>query len=111
KYQPGDEATLVFSTPFNGKLLITLEGDKMLEYHYLMTDKKSAMLKIPVKEGYLPNIYVTATLFRPLDDGGIPLTVGHGFAALIVEKEGTRLPVAIEAPERSRSKTQQTIAV
>ena len=111
KYQPGDDAKLVFTTPFNGNLLITIEGDKLFEYRYLKTDKKSAMLTIPVKENYMPNVYITATLFRPLDDGSIPLTVGHGFIPLNVEKAGTILPVTITAPEKSRSKTKQTIIV
>ena len=111
KYQPGEDATLVFTTPFNGRLLVTIEGDKMLEYRYLVTDKKSAMIKLPVKESYMPNVYVTATLFRALDDGSIPLTVGHGFISLSVEKNETKLPLTISAPEKSRSKTKQTITV
>ena len=111
KYKPGDDATVVFTTPFNGKLLVTVEGDKMIEYRYLVTDKKSAMMKIPVKESFMPNVYITATLFRPLDDGNIPITVGHGFIHVPVEKEGTRLPLTIIATEKSRSKTKQTITV
>src|SRR4029079_1679662 len=45
KYKPGDDATAVFTTPFNGRLLVTIECDKMIEYHYLNTEKKSAMLR------------------------------------------------------------------
>ena len=111
KYKPGDEAIVVFSTPFNGRLLVTIECNNVIEYRYLDTEKKSALLKLPVKESYLPNVYVTATLFRPLDDGSIPLTVGHGFAVLKVEKDDTRLPVTILAVEKSRSKTKQTVTV
>ena len=111
KYMPGDDAVIVFTTPFNGKLLVTIEGDKLLEYRYINTEKKSAMLKIPIKETYLPNIYITATLFRPLDDGSILLTVGHGFIPLIVEQKNTVLPISIIAQEKSRSKTKQTITV
>jgi uncharacterized repeat protein (TIGR01451 family) len=111
KYKPGDDATVVFTTPFNGKLLVTIEGDKLLDYRYLVTDKKSAMIKIPVKESFMPNVYITATLFRQLDDGSIPLTVGHGFIYMPVEKEGTRLPLTIIASEKSRSKTKQTIKI
>jgi len=111
KYKPGEDANLVFTTPFNGKILVTIEGDKILEYRYLVTDKKSAMMKLPVKESYMPNVYITATLFRPLDDGSIPLTVGHGFIPLIVEKEDSRIPLTITAVEKSRSKTKQTITV
>lgn len=111
KYKPGEDATIVFTTPFNGKLLVTIEGDRMLEYRYLVTDKKSAMIRLPIKETYMPNVYVTATVFRPLDEGSIPLTVGHGFMPLHVENAGTKLPVTITAAAKSRSKTKQTITV
>ena len=111
KYTIGDKAHILFKAPFNGKLLVTIECDKVIEYRYLTTDKKAAVLDIPVKESYMPNVYITATLFRSLDDGSIPLTVGHGFLPLLVEKEGSKLPVTIVAEEKSRSKTKQTIKV
>jgi uncharacterized protein YfaS (alpha-2-macroglobulin family) len=111
KYNPGDKANVLFTTPFSGKLLVTVECDKVLEYYYLNTDKKSAKLTLNVKDSYLPNVYVTATLFRPLDDGSIPLTVGHGFAPMIVNPDKNHLPVTIVAPAQSRSKTKQTIKI
>ncbi|HRH64939.1 MAG TPA: MG2 domain-containing protein [Bacteroidia bacterium] len=111
KYAIGDKAHILFKAPFNGRLLVTIECDNVIEYRYLNTDKKAAMLDLPVKEGYLPNVYITATLFRSLDEGSIPLTVGHGFLPLIVERAGSRLPVSITAAEASRSKTKQTIKI
>ncbi|MBK6839193.1 MAG: alpha-2-macroglobulin family protein [Bacteroidetes bacterium] len=111
KYKVGDKAHILFKAPFNGRLLVTIECDKVIEYRYLNTDKKAAVLDLHVKEGYMPNVYITATLFRSLDDGSIPLTVGHGFLPLIVEKDGSHLPVTILAEEKSRSKTKQTIKV
>jgi uncharacterized protein YfaS (alpha-2-macroglobulin family) len=59
----------------------------------------------------LPNVYITATLFKPLSDDAIPLTVAHGFAPLFVEKSSDKLPVTIVAVEKSRSKTKQNITV
>jgi uncharacterized protein YfaS (alpha-2-macroglobulin family) len=111
KYNPGDKANILFTTPFIGKLLVTVECDKVLEYYYLNTDKKTAKLNLAVKDSYLPNVYINATLFRPLDDGAIPLTVGHGFAAMIVNADKNKLPVTITAPAQSRSKTKQTIKI
>lgn len=111
KYQPGSKASLLFKTPFAGTLLVTIERGKLYEYHYLETDKKAASLSIDIKEDYLPNIYVSATLFRPLDDGSMPLTVAHGVVSLSVEKPVTRLPLTIIAPSKSRSKTKQTVKI
>lgn len=110
-YTIGDVATVVFKTPFNGRMLITTECNNVLSYHYLNTDKKSAVFKLPIKKEFLPNVYLTATLFRPLDDGAIPLTTAHGFACLMVQQNGNRLPLTIKAPEKIRSKSKQTITI
>jgi alpha-2-macroglobulin len=111
KYNPGDKASILFKTPFQGRLLVTVERDKVLDYYVLETDKKSAVLSLPIRENYLPNVYISATLIKPLDDGSLPLTVAHGYANLTVEKTSNILPLTIEAPEKSRSKTKQTITV
>ena len=111
KYAPGENAKILFKTPFAGKLLVTLERNNVIDYFYLTTDKRSAELVLPVKEEYLPNIYITATLFRPLDDGNIPLTAGHGIIPLHVEKASNKSPVTISAVNQSKSKTKQTIKI
>ncbi|MBS1536240.1 MAG: alpha-2-macroglobulin family protein [Bacteroidetes bacterium] len=111
KYNIGDKASILFKTPFAGKLLVTIERNKVLEYFYLETDKKSALLTLPIKEEYLPNVYVTATLFKPVDDGTMPLTVATGFQPIIVDKPSSRIPVSITVAEKSRSNTKQTITV
>ncbi len=111
EYQVGDKAKILFKTPFNGKLLVTIETDGLLEHRYLTTDKKGAVLEIPIKQDLLPNFYVSATLFRPLDDGTIPLTVAHGYLPVKVSQASTRLPVSIVAAATSRSKLKQTITV
>ncbi|MBI3257895.1 MAG: alpha-2-macroglobulin family protein [Ignavibacteriae bacterium] len=111
KYGIGEKASILFKTPFAGKLLVTVERNKVFEHFYLETDKKSAMLTLPIKEEYLPNIYITATLFKPIDDGTMPLTVATGFHPIIVEKPSSRIPVTISVAEKSRSNTKQTITV
>lgn len=50
-------------------------------------------------------------MFRPLDDGTIPLTVAHGYLPVKVSQASTRLPVSIVAAATSRSKLKQTITV
>lgn len=110
-YQPGDKAEILLKSPFNGKLLITVERDKVYEYYYVNTDKKAASITIPVKESYLPNVYITATAIRPVSDNQIPLTVARGYVPLKIEKASNKLNVLISANERSRSKMNQTIQV
>ncbi|NVO30787.1 alpha-2-macroglobulin family protein [Hymenobacter lapidiphilus] len=111
KYEPGQTAHLLLKTPFPGRVLVTVERDRVLDHFYVDTDEKSAKVDIPIRGGHVPNIYVTATAIRPIKDNRLPLTVARGFVPLTVEKPGSRLSVAIKAPELSRSQTMQTIEV
>ncbi|WP_460675741.1 alpha-2-macroglobulin family protein [Hymenobacter coalescens] len=112
KYQPGDKATLLLKTPFPGRVLVTVERNRVFEHFYVDTDEKSARVTVPITAAHVPNVYVTATAIRPISaDSKVPLTVARGFVPLTVEKPGTHLPVAIKAPAQSRSQTWQTVEV
>ncbi|RSK40930.1 alpha-2-macroglobulin family protein [Hymenobacter perfusus] len=111
KYEPGDVAHLLLKTPFPGRVLVTVERDRVLDHFYVTTDEKSAKVDVPIRGNHVPNIYVTATAIREIKDNRLPLTVARGFVPLTVEKPGARLQVAIKAPARSRSQTAQTIEV
>jgi uncharacterized protein YfaS (alpha-2-macroglobulin family) len=111
KYEVGDEAKVLLKTPFAGRLLVTVERNRVFEHFYVDTDKKSASVTIPIKKEYLPNAYISATLIKPLDDGSIPLTVAHGFAPFNVERKESLLPLEISAAAKTGTKTKQTITV
>ncbi|HEX8429089.1 alpha-2-macroglobulin family protein [Hymenobacter sp.] len=111
KYQPGETANLLLKTPFPGRILVTVERDRVLDHFYVNTDEKSAQISIPIQGGHVPNIYVTATAIRAITDNRLPLTVARGFVPLVVEKPETKLAVAIKAPELSRSQVWQTVEV
>ncbi|WP_197070480.1 alpha-2-macroglobulin family protein [Hymenobacter sp. DG25B] len=111
KYQPGETAHLLLKTPFPGRVLVTVERDRVLDHFYVNTDEKSARVSIPIRAGHVPNVYVTATAIREIKDNRLPLTVARGFVPLMVEKPEARLKVAIKAPAQSRSQTWQTIEV
>ncbi len=113
KYQVGDEANILFKTPFAGKLLVTIEKNNVLEYYQLDTDKKSASLKLKIKDDFLPNIYVSATLIRPLtiEFNHLPLTVAHGYLPILAEKQSHKMPIEISIPATCRSQTKQNIKV
>jgi uncharacterized protein YfaS (alpha-2-macroglobulin family) len=111
KYEPGETAQLLLKTPFPGRVLVTVERNRVLDHFYVDTDQKSAQVRVPIRAGYAPNIYVTATAIRPITDNTLPLTVARGFVPLTVEKPGTHLAVSLKAASLSRSQTFQTIEV
>jgi hypothetical protein len=96
-YETGDKVKVLFKAPFNGKLLVTVERNKVLEHHWLTIDNKSAEWSFSVSDAHLPNIYITATLIRALDNTNLPLTVAHGFAPVPVLNEDSKLPVEVVA--------------
>ena len=111
KYEPGETAHLLLKTPFPGRVLVTVERNRVLNSFYVTTDEKSAQVDIPIRGAHVPNVYVTATAIREIRDNRLPLTVARGFVPLLVEKPGSKLAVRITAPAQSRSQTFQTIEV
>ncbi|WP_158546174.1 alpha-2-macroglobulin family protein [Adhaeribacter pallidiroseus] len=111
EYEVGEEAKILFKSPFAGKILVTVERDKVFSYHYLKTDKKAASLTLPIKDTFLPTLYITATALRPVKDNSLPLTVARGFKPVTITQKSTKLEVAITAPETSRSQRTQQIKV
>ncbi|MEO6914603.1 MAG: alpha-2-macroglobulin [Chitinophagaceae bacterium] len=110
-YMAGDKAKILFKTPFSGKMLVTMETDKVLSYQYLNVDKRTASLEMPLTAAYLPNVYVTATLVKPHDVSSIPLTVAHGFQNITVEEKNRQMAVSIVAPKAIRSGIKQRVTV
>jgi len=110
-YAPGDKARVLFQTPFSGKMLVTVERNGLFSHRYLDVVNNAAALDLPVEERFLPNVYITAVLFRKITDVTMPLMAGHGIMPLHVEKPSNKIDVAIEAPEKIRPRTRQTITV
>ena len=111
KYNVGEKANVILKAPFSGKILVTVESDKVLKHFYVNTDKRVASFELDIPDDYLPNVYLTATLFRPHKKSDMPLTVAHGFTPVIVEKSENRIPIDISAVEKSESNKTQTIHV
>ncbi len=111
EYSLGQTAKILFKTPFKGKMLVTIEGKDVLDYYYVSTDQRSAEVSIEMIEAYLPNVYITATLFKPHEETEFPLTVAHGFQSISVKDDQRNTKVSIEAVAESRSNTKQKITV
>ncbi|MFT4661453.1 MAG: hypothetical protein ACI8XB_001730 [Patiriisocius sp.] len=111
KYNVGEKANIIMSLPFSGKTLITIESDKVVKHFYKESDKKSLSMELKITEDMLPNIYISATLFRPHAISDLPLTVAHGYAPIIVNDERRNIPLEINAVASTRSKTKQKITV
>src|SRR5450432_473768 len=110
-YQTGESVRALFKAPFDGRLLITLETDKLISYQWANVEKRSASAELKLTAEAMPNAYITATLIKPHGISDIPLTVAHGFENLMVEEKERRIPLEIIAQKKIRSHTQQEIKI
>jgi uncharacterized protein YfaS (alpha-2-macroglobulin family) len=112
-YYSGDHVKALFKAPFSGRMLVTMETDKVNYYQYVdvPSDKRSASIDLPLTSEDVPNVYITATLIKPHDVSDIPLTVAHGYESVKVEEKGRKIPVEIVAQKAARSRTHQKITV
>lgn len=108
-YNVGEKANVLLKTPFSGRLLITVERDKLLDYFSLETDKRAANFELDLTGDHLPNVYISATLIKPHKSSDLPLTVAHGFQNIMVEDPARRIAVSVYANEKVRSNTSQEI--
>ena len=111
KYNIGDKARLLFKTPFNGRLVVTVERNGIIDNYSLNTNERTAELTLDIKDSYLPNVYISAVLIRAVNDFSIPIMVAYGYHALKIEKPSTILPLTISANATVRTGTNQTVKI
>jgi uncharacterized protein YfaS (alpha-2-macroglobulin family) len=110
-YYTGENVSALFKTPFDGRMLVTMETDKVVSYQYVDVDKRTAHVTLPLTADDIPNVYITATLVKPHEVSDIPLTVAHGFQSVKVEAKDRKIPVEIRAETSVRSHTHQKVTV
>jgi uncharacterized protein YfaS (alpha-2-macroglobulin family) len=98
-YQPGDTARLTLKTPFAGTALLTVESDRIHEQRVLSLTGTTAVLEVPIRDEYAPNVFCHLTLLRPAVAESVwSAHRASGSALLRVEPAGRRLTATIEAP-------------
>ena len=106
-YRPGEEAKLEIRPPFPGKVLLTIERDKVLSHQTYMVNEKSATLTIPVEDSFAPNTYLSAMLIRSTKslDRNAPARA-FGIVPLTIDTDMHKLQVDIDAPIQIRPNTE-----
>ncbi len=110
-YYTGETVKALFKTPFSGRMLVTMETDKVISWQYVDVDKRTASLDLKLGPDDLPNAYITATLIKPHELSDIPLTVAHGFESVKVEEKERHIPMEILSERSVRSHTHQKVRV
>jgi len=114
-YMSGETVNAHFTPPFSGRMLVTMETDKLISFQYVNVDvndkNRTVSFEIPLTSEHVPNVYITATLIKAHELSDLPLTVAHGFKSVKVEEKGRKMQVDIVATKAVRSKTKQRVTV
>ena len=110
-YQTGETAKMMFKVPFHGKMLVTLERDRVIKHFTIDTKETSVVQELKVDSDLLPNAFISATIIKPIEDSSLPITVAHGYEPIMVEDPKRKINLTIDAPEKSRSKVKQKVTV
>ncbi len=109
-YNPGEIAKLHVKAPFPGKLLLTIEREKILSYKIVNLRGNTASLNIPVQYAYKPNIYLSGTIIRStesLKEHGSARA--FGIIPLKIDDTSNRFTIDLDAPEEIRPNTDVTV--
>ncbi|THB69680.1 MAG: alpha-2-macroglobulin family protein, partial [Desulfovibrio sp.] len=112
EYMPGDTAHIQVRAPFSGKLLVTVEGQSVMDHYILDMEGNTADVAIPITDAYSPNAYVSAVLVRSASDVE-PGAVGRasGSTPLFVDRSANKPEIRIFSPEEVRPETQLEVRI
>jgi len=112
RYLPGQTARLLLKAPFAGTALLTIESTNVLHREVLTLTNNTAEVALPVKAAYAPNVYCAVSLLRPVvAEESWGQHRATGMAALHVDRPGSRLDIAIDAPDTMRPRQSMTAEV
>ena len=109
QYEVGDVAEVLVPAPFAGATgLVTIERGRVLSTEVRRFETNSVVLRIPIEDGHIPNIYVGVVLYRPPTEDDPYPRYNVGYVKLSISTEPRRLDVSIQ-PDRDRAIPGETV--
>jgi uncharacterized protein YfaS (alpha-2-macroglobulin family) len=95
-YKTDEEVSVTIPSPQNGRALVTIEnGSRVLEAHWLETEKGSTVFKFKVTPQMAPNVYVHVSLMQPhARTNDLPIRL-YGVAPINIDDPETHLKPTI----------------
>ncbi len=112
KHSVGETAMLKVRSPFPGKLLIALEGEKEIYRLVLPMSGTEMTVPVPVMDSMLPNAYCSAWVIRPVkEDERWGAHRAYGIIPLLIDRSQSRLAVSLTAPDKALPKSELPVTV
>jgi uncharacterized protein YfaS (alpha-2-macroglobulin family) len=98
-YKTGDEVVVTIPSPEKARALVTIEnGSRVLEAHWLETEKGTTLFKFNVKPEMAPNVYVHVSLMQPhTRKNDLPIRL-YGVVPINIDDPETHLKPTITMP-------------
>ncbi|MBN2205222.1 MAG: alpha-2-macroglobulin family protein, partial [Thermoleophilia bacterium] len=111
-YKPGDTAKLRIAAKQGGKALVSVLSGGLLSMQEADVANGGGEIEVKVGDGWGPGAYVTAILYRPMEESlkRMP-SRAIGVAWLGLDQAANTLNVALTPPEKIKSATTLTIPV
>ncbi|MBR1671927.1 MAG: hypothetical protein IJ702_03285 [Fretibacterium sp.] len=113
-YKPGETAKVTLRVPFEGLLLINVEGARPLSRQVRKAEGAEVTVDVPVTEEMAPNAWVTAWLIRPVREDDAAAWGGHravGLTRIKTDLSPYKLDVALDAPEKVEPASTLSVAL
>ncbi len=100
KYKTGEEVNVTIPSPQNGRALVSIEnGSRVIEAHWLETEKGSTVFKFKVTPEMAPNVYVHVSLMQPHSrTNDLPIRL-YGVVPINIDDPETHLRPTINMPK------------
>jgi uncharacterized protein YfaS (alpha-2-macroglobulin family) len=113
KYNVGEDITLTFPSPENGRALVSIEnGSRVLKTFWKDTKKGQTQFTFKAEKEMTPNVFATITLIQPhsqtLND--LPIRM-YGSIPLSIENAETILKPAVAVAKELRPETESSLTV
>lgn len=103
RFRPGGWAEVMIRSPFAGRLLLSIETDRVLSTQVVEMTRSHTRVAIQIPEGCAPNAYVCATVLRPIDPNAKwRVQRAYGVQRIDIDGSSQRLSVAIDSPAELR---------
>lgn len=102
-YQEGEEAVVTLKSPFDGRVLLSVESEVLLLKESIMLTNGEGSFRFKVPASGAPNLWVLATVLRPQPDGGAaPVMRSEGAIPLRLQSGALDQPLRIEVAAQLR---------
>ncbi|MDE3096257.1 MAG: Ig-like domain-containing protein [Chloroflexota bacterium] len=109
QYKPGETAKILIAAPFAGSRgLVTQERGRLLRYDLRDFATNSEVIEVPITEDHVPNVFVSAMLFKPPTATDPLPQLKIGMADLKVSTDVKTLNIAI-TPDRGTYAPRDTV--